>query len=139
MNHAVSIFPCAVPNSGLYFTLNGTVYHPGDTLLITDIGQSTSQPADPGSSLVCVTENVNTQCCRMSDGGNVGEWHFPNGSTVPRKIDASADFTRSGYTHQVRLNRRSAMSPAGAYECRVPHPEPENMIIRAQIRIGQFS
>ena len=116
------------------------MYPPGDTVPITDIGQSTPQPADPGSSLVCVTDNVNTQCCRGSDGGNVGEWHFPNGSIVPRNSDASAAFTMSGYTHQVRLNRRgSAMSPAGVYECRVPRPEPENTIIRAQIRIGQFS
>ena len=28
----------APPNTGLYFTLNGTVYLPGDTIPITDIG-----------------------------------------------------------------------------------------------------
>ena len=99
------------------------MYLPGDTVLITDIGEFTDRTADgAGSSLVCVTSNVNTGCCRESDGGNVGEWYFPNGTIVPRNSGASsADFTRSGFTRQVRLNRRnSATSPTGIYECRVP-------------------
>ena len=117
------LFPGAVPTSGLYFMLNGTVYLPGDSILITDIGAQMS--TDPGSSLVCGTSNVNTGCCRGTDGGNVGEWYFPNGAIVPRNSNApSADFTRSGFTHQVRLNRRNnATSPTGTYECRVPGPE----------------
>jgi hypothetical protein len=61
-----------VPSSGLYFTLNNTVYLPGDTVLITDIGEFIDV-VDPGTSLVCRTEHVNTQCCRGSDGGRVGE------------------------------------------------------------------
>ena len=114
----------AAPMSGLYFTLNGMVYLPGDTVLITAIGESGT---DADSSLVCVTSNVNTQCCRNIDGpggsgGRAGEWYFPNGTMVPRNMGAtSADFTRKGFTHQVRLNRRNrAMSPTGIYECRVP-------------------
>ena len=95
------------------------MYLPGDTVLITDIGDFISS-TDPGASLVCVTSNVNTQCCRGSDGGNVGEWFFPDGSIVLRNSH-SLDFSRSGYTHQVRLNRRNnAMGPIGPYECRVP-------------------
>ena len=97
--------------------MGGTVYLPGDTILIADIGEFVS-----GTSLVCVTSNVNSQCCRRSDGGNVGEWYFPNGAVVPRNsLAGSADFTRSGFTHQVRLNRRNnATSPTGTFECRVP-------------------
>ena len=115
----------AVPSSGLYFTLAGTVYLPGDTVLITDIGEfpDSIDPTDPGTSLVCVTSNVNTECCRGGDGGNVGEWFFPNGDMVLRNREAGlADFSRSGFTNQVRLNRRNngAMTPTGAYECRVP-------------------
>ena len=97
------------------------VYLPGDTILITAI--------DADSSLGCVTSNVTTDCCRASDGGNVGEWYFPNGTMVPRKITAhpSANFTRSGFTHEVRLNRRnSAILPTGIYECRVPDPVATN-------------
>ena len=95
------------------------MYHHGDTVLITNIGDS---EADPGSSLACVTSNVNTQCCSGSAFGNVGNWYFPSGTIVPRNSAApSADFTRSGFTHQVRLNRRNnAMSPTGTYECRIP-------------------
>ena len=105
--------------------LDGTVYLPGDTVLITDIGifvQVQDNPVDPGSSLVCVTTNVNTACCRGSDGGNVGEWYLPDGTLLPRFNRApTADFARSGYTQQVRLNRRNnAMTPTGAFECRVP-------------------
>ena len=99
------------------------MYLPGDAVLITDIGEFTAATAaGAGTSLVCVTSNVNTQCCRGSDGGNVGEWYFPDGTIVPRNKGAETnDFTRSGFTHQVRLNRRnSATSPTGTYECRVP-------------------
>ena len=116
------LFPFVVPSSGLYFTLSGTFYQPGDSILIADIGAFTSS-TDPGRSLVCMTSNINTQCCRRSDGGNVGEWYFPNGDIVPRNINSgqSADFTRSGFTCQVRLNRRNnALTPTGTYECRVP-------------------
>ena len=113
------------PSSGLYFMLNGAVYLPGDTVLITDIGLFDFEafyPVDPGTSLVCVTTNVNTACCRPRDGGNVGEWYLPDGTLVPRFGRAPyADFSRHGYTQQVRLNRRNnAMTPTGTFECRVP-------------------
>ena len=120
----------AAPSSGLYFMLDGTVYLPGDTVLITDIGLFDFEAADPvdsGTSLVCVTTTVNTQCCRNSDGpngsgGNLGEWYLPDGTLVPRFNRApTADFARSGYTQQVRLNRmNNAMTPTGAFQCRVP-------------------
>ena len=102
------------------------MYQSGDTVLITDIGSTLvgDDRSDPGSSLVCITTNVNTNCCRPADGGNVGEWFFPDGSgsMVPRNSDSpNGDFTRSGFTHQVRLNRRNnAMSPLGTYTCVVP-------------------
>ena len=132
------LFPYAAPMSGLYFTLNGTVYQSGDTVLITDIGDSETDPdseADPDSSLVCVISNVNMNCCRGIDGGNVGEWYFPDGTMVPRNSDAN--FTRSGFTHQVRLNRRNnAMSPTGIYECRVPG-EATASVLTARITVGE--
>ena len=63
---------------GLYFALSGRVYQSGDSAFITDIGVALLVPnnADPGSSLVCNTSNIDTNCCRRSDGGNVGEWYF---------------------------------------------------------------
>ena len=109
---------------GLFLTLSGRVYQPGDIAFISDIGEAPLVPnnADPGSSLVCNTSNINTNCCRGVDGGNVGEWFFPNGSMVPRNRDSpTGNFTRSGFTHQVRLNRRNnATTPLGTYTCVVP-------------------
>ena len=132
----------AAPSTGLYFTLNGVVYQPNDTILITDIGVSTlvgEYTSDPGSSLVCITTNVNTNCCRGKDGGNVEEWFFPDGNMVPRNSDSpDGDFTRSGFTHQVRLNRRNnAMTPLGTYTCVVPDMN-NTMNHNATIILGEY-
>ena len=114
------------------------MYLPGDTVFITDIGEFVFTD-NPGTSLVCVTSFVNTECCRGHDnpnGGALGEWHFPDGTIVPGfSVDPNADFSRSGYTQQVRLNRRNnAMSPTGAYECRVP-PLGGGALVSASITI----
>ena len=123
------------PSTGLYFNLNGVVYLPGDTVLITNIGIGRLGP-DPGSSLVCNTANVNTNCCRRSDGGNVGEWFFPNGTIVP--CNKTRDFTRTGFTHQVRLNHRNnAMTPLGTYTCVVPDMN-STMNHIATITLGEY-
>ena len=118
------------------------MYQPNDTVLITDIGLSTlvGDRFDAGSSLVCITTNVNTNCCRGKDGGNVGEWYFPNGNIVPRNRDSpTGDFTRSGYTREVRLNRRNnAMTPLGTYTCVVPDMN-NTMNHTATITLGKCS
>ena len=121
----VSTVPAEVTGS-LYFELNGVTYESGSSILITEVGEFLPSTGSffPDSSLVCVTSEVNSQCCRRRDGGNVGEWHFPDGSMVPRRNDnpaIMADFTRTAYREQVRLSRRnSALSPVGEYSCRVP-------------------
>ena len=125
------------PSTGLYFTLNAVVYLPGDTVLITDIGFSLLAHPDPGSSLVCNTSNVNTNCCRSRDRGNVGEWYFPSGTIVPR--GSIGDFTRSGWAHQVRLNRRNnAMIPLGTYTCVVPDMNNAAMYHNASLTLGEY-
>jgi hypothetical protein len=113
------------------------VYLPGDTVLITDIGVFIAErAAELGTSLVCKTEHVNTQCCRDRDSGNVGEWFEPGGNLLPRfSRNLTADFSRSGYAQQVRLNRRNnAMSPTGVFECRVP-PMGGGALVVARITI----
>ncbi len=116
---------------GLYFTLSGTVYQSGATILITDVGDSYSpgsimNQGDPGLSLVCVTSNVNTMCCRGSDhtgSGPVGNWLYPNGTIVlGNNANPDGDITRSSHTRQIRLNRKrpDVMSPTGDYTCEVP-------------------
>ena len=111
-----------VNTTGLFFLLNGVMYLPGETVLITDIGEFVDV-SNAGLSLVCVTTNVNTKCCRMSDGGNLGEWFFPNGTIVPRNSgNEHRNFTRSGFMQQARLNHRNnATVPLGAYICVVPN------------------
>ena len=113
---------------------------PGDTVLITDIGFSLLADPNPGSSLVCNTSNVNTHCCRSRDNPNrdsVGEWYFPNGTMVPR--GSTGDITRTGYTHQVRLNHRNnAMTPLGTYTCVVPNMN-NTMNHNATITLGEYA
>ena len=111
---------------GLYFTLAGQIYLSGDTVLITDIGTFVgTEPDETGNALVCVTTNVNTQCCRGSDhsgSGPVGFWYDPDGTKVPRGNNMGP-FFRTGSAQQVRLSRMSGvMEPVGAYESRVPLP-----------------
>ena len=131
-----------VPSTGLYFVFNKTVYLPGDTLRITDIGYTNHYYyySPVGSSLVCISSNVNTQCCRRSNGGNVGEWFFPNGSMVPRYSFSDnyyGDFIESGFTQQVRLNRRNnAVAPFGVYTCRIPDGRNSSVIHSANILLS---
>ena len=125
------------------------MYLPGDTILITDIGETSGGEGLPraGMSLVCVTRNVNTRCCRQQDtqdggdggeggeggvlggsgeggegGEGLGQWFFPDGLVVPNfDEDPLSNFTRTAFLHQVRMERRNnAASPTGTYECRVP-------------------
>ena len=130
----------APPNSALYFTLNGTVYLPNGTILITDIGsENTYDRRDPGSSLVCVTTNVNTNCCRNSDnpnGGSRGEWYLPNGTRI-FNTPYTTNFFRTRHNQQVRLNRRNnTMSPTGVFTCEVPNDANRTTPFTASIRIG---
>ena len=104
----------------LYFTWRGNRYEPGDSILITDI-RFHDGDAGPGDSLVCVTTDVNTQCC--TDVGGVGEWFFPNGSMVLHNNDfnGSSQIIKTGRANQVRLNFRTRQtSPTGEYTCVVP-------------------
>ena len=121
--------PDTPPPTDLYFSLNGVLYLPGDSVFISDIGNSANL-SDAGNTLVCVTRNVNTNCCRLKDGGNVGEWYLPDRSIVPRNSAAGNRddiFSRSGFTQQVRLNRRAnALGPLGVYRCGVPNQTGEN-------------
>ena len=122
----------APPPTGLYFMLNGSVYLPGASALISDIGPQPDNRSDPGSTLVCVTINVNTACCRKNynnaltnaTAGAVGEWYYPNSTLVPRHNGNVTDFARIGYTHQVQLARAVSDStpPPGVYTCQVPCP-----------------
>ena len=129
----------APPSTGLYFILGNNIYLTGESVVITDIGEQPATRSDPGSTLVCVTTNVNTACCRGSDGGSVGDWFYPDGSMVPRSNNVGSStniFTRFGYTHQVRLGIVGTPSePLGAYRCDVPDGMNGTITVSASINI----
>ncbi len=134
--------------------MSGTVYLPGDTIPISDVGDSFPpyssynpvNPVDPGPSLVCVTSNVNTNCCRGADhpgSGSVGNWFYPDGTIVIGNsynyYYGNSNFTRSSHTQQIRLNRKrpDVMSPTGVYTCEVPDGSNTTMIHTANITLGE--
>ncbi len=132
-------------STGLYFTLNGTLYLPGDTINITDVGDNIVCGygfQDPGLSLVCVTSNVNTMCCRSSDhpgNGSVGDWFYPDGTMVLSiSANSTGDFNRSSHTQQIRLNRKipNVMSPTGVYTCQIPDGSNPSLIHTASITLA---
>ena len=74
------------------------------------------------AALLCITNLV--ECCYSSDTpigvGGLGEWFYPNGSTVPIE-GAGYDLYRNRGPSVVRLNRRrNGTSPTGLYCCEVP-------------------
>ncbi len=126
--------------------MSDTIYLPGDTIPITDVGDGfpdTTNPTDPGPSLVCVTSNVNTMCCRGSDhpgSGPVGNLFYPNGTIVlGNGANQNGVITRSSHTQQIRLNRKrpDVMSPTGVYTCEVPDESDTAIIHTATIILGE--
>ena len=69
-----------------------------------------------------MTTNVNRACCRKKDGGNVGEWYYPNGTIVNRLSNSPTDsFARVGHEQQVRLVCSSNVTGRlGLFRCEVP-------------------
>ncbi len=146
-NYIISLAP---PSTGLYFNLSGTIYLPGDTIPITDVGDGflpgySYNQVDPGPSLVCVTSNVNTMCCRGGDhpgSGAVGNWLYSNGTIVlGNSANPNGDFTRSSHYQQIRLNRKrnDVMSPTGVYTCEVPDESNTAMLHKANITLGEYN
>ena len=91
---------------------------------------------------MCVTTNVNIECCRGSDhsgSGPVGFWYFPDGTQVTRGNNAGP-FFRTGSVQQVHLSRMSGVvGPVGAYGCRVPLPNEieETQVASINIQLGK--
>ncbi len=131
---------------GLYFIFNSTEYLAGDTLPIMDVGDSflsnnKTKQVDPGLSLVCVTRNVNTNCCSAADhsgSGPVGNWFYPDGTIVPgNNANPNGSFTRSSHFQKIRLNRKrtDVMVQTGVYTCEVPDGSNTALIHTATIML----
>ncbi len=111
----------------MFFSLNGSIYHNGDCVQISDIGADVLSRNQPGDTLVCNTTYVNTNCCRNSDNnynGPIGDWFDPNNSKIARNGQdrfSNNIFVRIGYDKQVRLvSRGNVTGPLGLYTCAVP-------------------
>ena len=124
--------------SELYFMHEGSILQPGSSVVITDIGSQPTDSAQPGSTLVCVTTNVNRRCCSTNDNdGVVGNWRGPNGMLImPHdRFSANDKFTSIASDEQVWLSRGSEVrGPTGKYTCEVPRQGNRN-IITASITI----
>ena len=122
---------------GLFFAFKGTLYLPGDTLQITDIGSNNYHSylhrSEVGSSLVCITTNVNNICCDGGIGITAG-WFNPDGSR-----DYRSHFWQSVYVEQVRLNGRTgdfySIPTPGVYTCRIPDGRNNTIIHSANITL----
>ncbi len=89
-----------------------------------------TNPVDPGQSLVCVTSNVNTYCCRDSD-------HPGSGPVLHNTVNRNGSITRSYHTQQIRLNRKrpDVMSPTGVYIYEIPDGSDNTTTHRANITL----
>ena len=107
----------------LQLKIGNVFYFDGESVPFEMVGNQAS-PENPRGSLICITDYVRSKCCRTKDEGNLGEWFFPNGTQVPRNNRAppGSTVTRTGFTRQVRLNRKGIGGPYGVYTCRVPTP-----------------
>ena len=113
------------PDSGLYFMVENRVYLPGNSVNLTDIGAQPDNRSNPASTLVCVTTNVNIDCCRRRDNndiGAIGDWYYPNDDSVNDPGSASGEnFTKYVFRHQLRLSSQGAPEgPLGVYRCEIP-------------------
>ena len=98
-----------------------------ESVNITDIGeQPFNDRTDPGSTLVCVTDNVNRNCCRGGDTGygSIGGWYHDNQPVL--SLNAvwwlTNTFVRIVHARQVRLAAIGRPTgPVGDYTCSVPY------------------
>ena len=129
--------PCTF--AGVYLSLKGVVYPNNSIILITEIGEtdtSESPPTNSNNGLQCITDR--TPCCRF-EGGQQGEWRFPDGAVVPSQSGATTFYRSRGRDDgTVNLNRVSndVTMPTGQYCCVVY--DATNTEMRVCAAIGQM-
>ena len=115
------------PSVGLYFMMGNTIYNSGDTVNINAIGNQPIDLSDPGTTLVCVTSNVNDRCCRSNDNldmGALGNILDSNGQNLNDLSDIRSDTDALivvRHNQKLRLGKvGSPTGPLGVYTCVVP-------------------
>ena len=115
-DNGISSFP------GVRFSLRGTTYQNNSLITLEDIGED-------GDALLCMTDL--TACCQSSDTPigipALGDWFFPNGTSVPNMIIVYVrggisiiwKFYRNRGPSVVRMHRREG-GVDGIYRCEMP-------------------
>ena len=104
---------CILYIIGVYISLRDKVYTNNSNVHITDIGERGN------GALLCFTDL--TECCKVDRNRSaLGEWIYPNGSTVGVN-STGQEFYKNRGPSRVRLHRReNVISPIGHFCCEVP-------------------
>ena len=102
--------------------LRNTTYQNNSIVILEDIDEG-------DDALLCITNY--TACCRPKALGN---WFFPNGTTVPSASEEKWDIFRDRGQMVVRMNRRGG-GVEGIYRCEIP----DAMNVIQTIYIGMYS
>ena len=96
----------------VWFSFRGTTYQNNSCVALEDIGEG-------NDALLCITHFP--ACCRPPYTDEywsaLGNWFFPNGTSVPAGYSQSDLYRKSGYM-LVRLNRRRG-GEEGIYRCEI--------------------
>ena len=113
-------------SSGTGFSLSGTNYLNGSTVLRTDIGEGVD-------ALRCTTDRVD--CCSTV---RAGQFYFPDDTLVPTPgVDPSIrTYYRNRDSGFIRLNRRQNGHETGRFICEIP--ETNGTPVNLTINIGMF-
>ena len=123
----------SVPGAGnVSFSLNGTTYQNNSLVTLENIGEG-------DDALLCLTDQ--TACCRHPLTSEmepaIGNWSFPNGTTLPSEITASGvrwDFYSTSGEMVKYMNRRRG-GVTGIYSCVIP----DAMNVTKTIYIGVYT
>ena len=97
---------------GVYLTLKRIVYANNSIIQKTNIGE-TEPYSSQNEGLQCVTDRK--PCC----GTQIGEWYFPNGTTVLRQHSGASFYRNEGDDGAVNLNRIGS-DASGLFCCEIP-------------------
>ena len=82
----------------------------------------------------CVTERI--PCCKARKSG---EWYYPNGTVVPKRVDYNWIFYRNRNDNgSVNLNRMSDSYATGTYCCQVPDKNCDGLNHTLCVELGKF-